>query len=603
MKAEEIAAFEKKFGYKPTGIRVALDALAVFVSKDNPIQSLTLAQVDAIFSLTRKGGAPADITTWGQVGRPASGRAGRSVDAATAHRVRTGTSRSTSAEGRLQEHGQGAAGARLRSCRASRRPRRHRLQRHRPPHGGVRAVPIVGKERPGAGQGRERLQRQALRHLPPRFVYVNKAPGQPLPLVIKEFLTYVVSKDGPGDHGEGGIRAAAGDSRGQERAEAQLVGGRASGSGGCLGPRPPLAAPAAGGAAPAGSSRVTRRVRPRVNGSTMSPHAAADRTVVPARDHGSARPRRAPRRAPWPRSFDALAGGVVRVGGIMVILAVIGILVFLVATVLPLFRAAQVVERPVAGKVPVEGHLHLLAVDEYRQLRARSASPRRSSSSPGHGRSAPAHRDAPTRRTARVACAHRADPLQRHGGRDHRLRLAFLHRLLLRLRARQGSAGAAQGHDSRPGSDRRPRGRARRGTCSASAPTSRSAATSHFPRARVRSSVPPTPRRTGRGPRSRSLPRTLSIWSERRRTRGVGEGSAGAIAWPRSPRPDRQSPSDGFEALVDEEARVGWLVEPSSGSTCSRARRIRARRSTPGVTAAELLIGGRSLLSVTPGAG
>lgn len=68
MKAVEIDEFEKKFGYKPTAIRVAIDALAVYVHKDNPVEKLTLPQVDAIFSKTRKGGAAADITTWGQIG-------------------------------------------------------------------------------------------------------------------------------------------------------------------------------------------------------------------------------------------------------------------------------------------------------------------------------------------------------------------------------------------------------------------------------------------------------------------------------------------------------------------------------------------------------
>jgi len=56
MKGEEIAAFESKYGYKPTEIKVAIDALAVFVNKDNPIKGLNLAQVDAIFSATRKCG-------------------------------------------------------------------------------------------------------------------------------------------------------------------------------------------------------------------------------------------------------------------------------------------------------------------------------------------------------------------------------------------------------------------------------------------------------------------------------------------------------------------------------------------------------------------
>jgi phosphate transport system substrate-binding protein len=68
MKGKEIDAFESKFGYKPSAIRSAVDALAVFVHKDNPIQCLSLQQVDAIFSKTRKGGGAADIRTWGDAG-------------------------------------------------------------------------------------------------------------------------------------------------------------------------------------------------------------------------------------------------------------------------------------------------------------------------------------------------------------------------------------------------------------------------------------------------------------------------------------------------------------------------------------------------------
>ncbi|WP_071871511.1 phosphate ABC transporter substrate-binding protein PstS [Atopomonas hussainii] len=68
MKDVELQAFEEKHGYKPTAIPVAVDALAVFVHKDNPIQSLTMAQVDAIFSSTRLCGAAKEIKTWGDVG-------------------------------------------------------------------------------------------------------------------------------------------------------------------------------------------------------------------------------------------------------------------------------------------------------------------------------------------------------------------------------------------------------------------------------------------------------------------------------------------------------------------------------------------------------
>ncbi|SBS31036.1 Phosphate-binding protein PstS precursor [Marinomonas aquimarina] len=68
MKDKEVAAFEKKYGYKPTAIPVAIDALAVFVHKDNPIKGLSLPEVDAIFSSTRKGGHSEDITNWGATG-------------------------------------------------------------------------------------------------------------------------------------------------------------------------------------------------------------------------------------------------------------------------------------------------------------------------------------------------------------------------------------------------------------------------------------------------------------------------------------------------------------------------------------------------------
>jgi phosphate transport system substrate-binding protein len=68
MKDGELSAFEQKHGYKPTAIPVAVDALAVFVHKDNPIKGLTMQQVDAIFSSTRLCGAKAEAKTWGDVG-------------------------------------------------------------------------------------------------------------------------------------------------------------------------------------------------------------------------------------------------------------------------------------------------------------------------------------------------------------------------------------------------------------------------------------------------------------------------------------------------------------------------------------------------------
>jgi len=68
MKAKEEDAFEAKYGFKPTRLRTSLDALAVFVHKDNPLESLSLDQVDAVFSKTRKRGHAEDVTLWGQLG-------------------------------------------------------------------------------------------------------------------------------------------------------------------------------------------------------------------------------------------------------------------------------------------------------------------------------------------------------------------------------------------------------------------------------------------------------------------------------------------------------------------------------------------------------
>jgi phosphate transport system substrate-binding protein len=67
MKQAEIDKFEEKFGYKPTKLPTSIDMLAVYVHKDNPIKNMTLQQVDAIFSKTRKGGEK-EIKTWGDLG-------------------------------------------------------------------------------------------------------------------------------------------------------------------------------------------------------------------------------------------------------------------------------------------------------------------------------------------------------------------------------------------------------------------------------------------------------------------------------------------------------------------------------------------------------
>lgn len=70
MRSREVDAFENAHGYKPTKLRVGIDMLAVYVHKDNPVaeRGLTLQEVDAIFSKTRRGGYPSNIRTWGDLG-------------------------------------------------------------------------------------------------------------------------------------------------------------------------------------------------------------------------------------------------------------------------------------------------------------------------------------------------------------------------------------------------------------------------------------------------------------------------------------------------------------------------------------------------------
>ena len=68
MKPTEQDQFEAKFGYKAAQLSTSIDMLAVYVHKDNPIKGLSLPQVDAIFSGTRKLGLANDIRTWGQIG-------------------------------------------------------------------------------------------------------------------------------------------------------------------------------------------------------------------------------------------------------------------------------------------------------------------------------------------------------------------------------------------------------------------------------------------------------------------------------------------------------------------------------------------------------
>jgi phosphate transport system substrate-binding protein len=199
MKSKEIEAFEAKYGYKPTGIAVAIDALAVYVHKDSPIKGLTMSQVDAIFSSTRKCGSKEEINNWDQLGvtGPLAGKEvqiyGRNSVSGTygyfkEHALCKGDFKSNVNE-------QPGSASVVQSVATSLNAIGYSGIGYKT--SGVRAVPLAKKEgtpfeeatEANAISGKYPLARAL-------YVYVNKAPGKPLDPMVKEFMTLVLSKDG-----------------------------------------------------------------------------------------------------------------------------------------------------------------------------------------------------------------------------------------------------------------------------------------------------------------------------------------------------------------------------------------------------------------------
>ena len=202
MKSSEIDAFEAKFGYPPTAYPVAVDALALFVNKDNPTKGLTIAEVDALFSKSRRQGHPTDLTRWGQLGHrgdwadapislygrnSASGTYGFFKEHALKNgdfkdQVKEQPGSASVVQGINEDrYGIGYSGIGYSTS-------------------GVNMVPLAAK----AGQpfvepthaNTKNGSYPLWRYL---YIYVNQAPGKPLSPIVKEFLAYVYSKEGQSD--------------------------------------------------------------------------------------------------------------------------------------------------------------------------------------------------------------------------------------------------------------------------------------------------------------------------------------------------------------------------------------------------------------------
>lgn len=198
MKEDEIQKFEAKFGYKPTAIGVALDSLGVFINKDNPINGLSLQQIDALFSKTQKGGLK-DITTWGQLGltgewanKPVS-LYGRNSASGTygyfkKHALFKGDYKDSVKEqpgsasvvlGVTEDKGGiGYSGIGYKTS-------------------GVKAIALGKKD--GDTQYEPNYENVLNGKYPLGrllYIYVGKEPNKPLPTLVKEFLKYALSKEG-----------------------------------------------------------------------------------------------------------------------------------------------------------------------------------------------------------------------------------------------------------------------------------------------------------------------------------------------------------------------------------------------------------------------
>ena len=199
MNPEEEDAFEAKHGFKPTRFDVALDCVAVWVHNDNPVKGFTLAQLDSIFSKTRKSGLP-DISTWGQAGVTDTAWAdlpislyGRNSESGTyvffkEHAMGKGDFKDT------VKQQPGSAGV-VQTVGTDRQGIGYSGIGYRTSD--VRAVPLAKTENDKLV---EPTFQNALNKTYPLgralYIYVSKKPGEPLTPSVKEFLKFVLSKQG-----------------------------------------------------------------------------------------------------------------------------------------------------------------------------------------------------------------------------------------------------------------------------------------------------------------------------------------------------------------------------------------------------------------------
>ncbi|MCL4806381.1 MAG: phosphate ABC transporter substrate-binding protein [Thermoanaerobaculia bacterium] len=199
MKGSEIDEFEKKYGYKPTQVRVAVDALAVFVNKDNPIACMTMQQVDGAFSKSRRSGFKENVKTWGQLGltgdwasRPVS-LFGRNSASGTYGFFKEVVLKNGDYKDEVKE--QPGSASVVQGVTVDRYAMGYSGIGYAT--AGVKALPIAAKHgdkcHPATPEEAYAGTYPLARFL---YVYVNRAPGKPLDPLVGEFLKLVLSREG-----------------------------------------------------------------------------------------------------------------------------------------------------------------------------------------------------------------------------------------------------------------------------------------------------------------------------------------------------------------------------------------------------------------------
>jgi phosphate transport system substrate-binding protein len=199
MKSKEVAAFEDRYGYKPFAIPVAIDALAVYVNKDNPIKGMTIPEVDAIFSSTRKCGHDKDVSSWGDLAMSGNWKKrniqiyGRNSVSGTYGYFKKKALCKGDYKNNVNE--QPGSASVVQSVSTSLNGIGYSGIGYKT--SGVRAVPLAKKA------GKDYIKAtpdNAVKGTYPLsrflYVYVNKHPNKPLAPLEKEFLKMVLSKRG-----------------------------------------------------------------------------------------------------------------------------------------------------------------------------------------------------------------------------------------------------------------------------------------------------------------------------------------------------------------------------------------------------------------------